>query len=184
MANYEVMTRRARASQRGHVVTILAASLPLMFGVLGMTVQQGWTYWRAERCKTAAQAAAFAAARQAQLAPNLTCGDGVLCQSQPADCPENLPATPRNNLMAGCNYARANGFASGPERSVQYRSGISNSPVSGPSPSYWVRFTISDRGPSFLSNVLGEKFATARASSTAAVFIGTAGEGAHAYLIE
>jgi uncharacterized membrane protein len=183
-ANHEDMTRRSRASQRGHVATMLAGSVPLMFGLLGLVVHEGWTYWRSERCKTAAQAAAFASARQAQLASNLTCGDGVICQSQPADCPAILPAVPGNNLMAGCNYAGANGFTSAPGRSVLYQAGTGNSPVKGSSPSYWVRFTISERSPSFLSNVLGEKFAYARARATAAVFAGTAGEGPRAFLIE
>lgn len=180
----EDMTRRPRTSQRGQAVTRLAASVPLMFGLLGLVVHQGWTYWLSESCKTAAQAAAFASARQAQLASNLTCGEGVTCQSQPADCPAALPAVPQNNLMAGCNYARANGFTSTPDRSVRYQAGVRNSPVKGPSPSYWVRFTISERGSSLLSKVLGEKFANARASSTAAVFAGTAGEGPRAFLIE
>jgi uncharacterized membrane protein len=186
-ANHEgrrFMTRRSRTSQRGQVVTMLAASVPLMFGLLGLVVHQGWNYWRSESCKTAAQAAAFAAARQAQLASSLRCGEGVMCQGQPADCPSTLPAVPKNNLLAGCNYAGANGFTSAPGRSVQYQAGVGNSPVRGSSPSYWVRFTISERGSSFLSNVLGEKFANARASSTAAVFAGTAAEGSRASLIE
>ncbi len=178
------MTRRSRASQRGYVVTMLAGSVPLMFGLLGLVVHQGWIYWRSESCKTAAQAAAFASARQAQLASNLTCGNGVTCQSQPAGCPAILPAIPGNNLMAGCNYAKANGFAGAAGQSVRYQAGVGNSPVKGSSPAYWVRFTISERGASFLSNVLGEKFANAQASSTAAVFAGAAGEGSRAFLIE
>jgi hypothetical protein len=177
-------TIHSHSHARGQAVLLFAVSIPLMFGGLGLVVHSGWNYWRSESCKTAAQAAAFASARQAQLAPNLQCGDGVECQSEPASCPAQLTPVPANNLMAGCNYASANGFTTTGNLVVWYQAGTVNPPVTGSSPSYWVRFTITDRAPSFLAAVLGEKFANASARSTAAVFANSAGHGATASLIE
>ncbi len=174
----------SNSAARGQAVLMMAVSIPLMFGVLGLAVHSGWNYWRSESCKTAAQAAAFAAARQAQLSGNLQCGAGVECQSSPASCPGELTPVPGSNLMAGCNYAGANGFTNRGNVVVEYQAGTGKSPVTGPAPAYWVRFTITEKAPLYLAAVLGEKFANPSAHATAAVFAGEAGQSATASLIE
>ena len=141
-----------------------------MFGLLGMVVDIGWSYWRGEACKTAAQSAAIASARQAQLASNLTCSSGVACQSTAANCPTTLPATPANNLMAGCNYAKANGFISSGKQQVYYQANTGTSPINGVSPSYWIRFTVTEQIPTTFLAVFGAKTTTVSARASAGVW--------------
>jgi Flp pilus assembly protein TadG len=158
---------RSHLPRRGQAAIMMALSIPLVFGLMGMVVDVGWAYWREEACKTAAQAAAFASARQAQLAANLTCGSGVTCQSTTANCPSTLAATPSNNLMAGCNYAKANGFVNTGRQLVMYQANTVSSPVTGVSPSYWVRFTVTEQIPTLFAAVMGAKYTTISARATA-----------------
>ena len=162
---------RHRSPRRGQAALMVSLSIPLMFGLLGMVVDIGWSYWREEACKTAAQSAAFAAGRQAQLASSLTCGtSSVTCQSTTANCPGTLPATPTNNLMAGCNYAKANGFVNSGKQQVYYQANTSGSPVNGSSPAYWIRFTVTEQIPTTFLSIFGAKTTTVSARATAGVW--------------
>lgn len=59
--------------QRGQIVLIAALSLPLTVAAVGLVVDVGLAYWRMEKCKTAAEAAAMAGARAAQMVANPIC---------------------------------------------------------------------------------------------------------------
>jgi Flp pilus assembly protein TadG len=159
----------------------MALSVPLMFGLLGLVVDIGWAYWREEACKTAAQAAAFASARQAQLASNLTCSSGVTCQATTANCSSTLSSPPSNNLVAGCLYAKANGFLNTGTQLVQYQANTSGNPVAGSSPAYWVRFTVTEQIPTLFSSLMGAKYTVVSARSTAGVW--SSGTGGCVYVL-
>ena len=161
---------RARADVRGQAALMVTISIPLMFGLLGLVVDVGWSYWREEACKTAAQAAAYSAARQAQTASNLTCGSGVTCQSTVANCPATSTKPPSNNLIAGCLYATANGFSNSGKQKVMYQANTTTSPVSGSSPDYWVRYTVTEQIPTLFSAILGKTSIIVSARATAGVF--------------
>ena len=167
--------RPRRSPIRGQAALMITLSVPVMFGLLGLVVDIGWCYWRGEACKTAAQAAAYASARQAQLAANLACGSGVACQSTTTNCPSNAASPPSDNLIAGCLYAVQNGFTNSGKQLVMYQANTSGSPVSGSSPGYWVRFTVTEQIPTLFSAVLGPKFTTVSARATAGVFSSTTG---------
>jgi hypothetical protein len=154
---------------------MVSLSLPVSLGLMGLVVDVGWSYWRQEACRTAAQAAVMAAALQAQGASNLTCGSGATCQSTVTNCPSSLSGTPSNNLMAGCNYAKANGFLNTGTQLVMYQANTTASPVSGSSPAYWVRFTVTEQIPTLFASVLGAKFTTVSARSTAGVWSSSTG---------
>jgi hypothetical protein len=169
------MARLNQNSRAGQAALMITLSLPVTLGLMGLVVDVGWSYWRQEACRTATQAAVMAAAIQAKGAANLTCASGVTCQSTVTTCPSSLPATPTNNLMAGCNYAKANGFVNTGTQLVKYQANTTASPVSGSSPAYWVRFTVSERIPTLFTSVLGSSFTTVSARSTAGVWSSSTG---------
>ena len=169
-----MMTRRKRA-QSGQAALMVTLSLPLTLGLLAMVVDVGWCYWRQEACKTAAQAGAMAAAMQALRAANLTCGSGVACTANAttyASCPASPSLPASNNLQNGCLYVQSNGFTytgSGNRQNVQYAAYTSGSPVSGSTPSYWVRFVVSEKIPTLFA-AMYQPSITVSSRATAAIF--------------
>lgn len=165
-----------KCSRSGQAALMVTISLPVTLGMVGLVVDVGWSYWRAEACRTAAQAAAMAAAMQAMSASDLTCGSGVACTSSAssyAQCPSNPSSPPANNLQAGCLYAQSNGFTlggNGSRQNVQYAAYTSSSPVAGSTPSYWVRFVTAEKVPTLFTAVLGKTWMLVSSRSTAAVF--------------
>src|SRR5215470_13581356 len=93
----------------GQAALFITLSIPVTFGMLSLVVDIGWSYWRREACKTAAQAAATAAAMTVSQASNYICGNGVTCTTTETACPTS-PTPPTDALMAGCLYAKQNGF--------------------------------------------------------------------------
>ena len=154
---------------------MITLSLPFMLGMVGLVTEIGWAYWRQEACRTAAQAAAVAAARQAQIAGTFNTASGIYTQSTTAGCPASPTSPATNNLMAGCLYAISNGFTNSGKQQVMYSAGTTGSPVSGSSPSYWVRYIVTESNPSLFSSVLGYKHLTASGMATAGVFLGVQG---------
>ena len=154
---------------------MLTLSVPLLFGLLGLVVEMGWAYWRQEACRTAAQAAAVAAGRQAQIAGAFTTAVGIYAQSTTASCPATPTGASTNNLMAGCLYAQANGYSNAGKQKVMYTAGTSGNPVSGSSPNYWVRYTVTETVPTLFSAILGMRNLTISGRATVGVFLGVQG---------
>lgn len=171
-----------RSRQSGQAALMTAMSIPVLLGILGLVVDIGWDYWRAEACKTAATAAAMAAARQAQLAGAFTTANGIAVQSTAANCPASPTSPPSNNLMAGCLYAQQNGFVNSGKQLVRYTAGTTGSPVAGSNPSYWVRFTVTEKIPTLFASVLGYQNSIVSAKSTAGVF--SSAQGACIYALD
>lgn len=154
---------------------MVTLSIPVIFGMFGLVVDIGWDYWRSEACKTAAESAAMAAARQAQIAGVFTVANGIAVQATLANCPVSPASPPTNNLMAGCLYAKQNGFTNSGKQIVRYAAGTSGSPVSGSNPNYWVRFIVTEQNPTLFSSILGFKNTLVSAKATAGVFSGVQG---------
>lgn len=157
-------------------------SVPLLFGMLGLVVEIGWAYWRQEACRTAAQAAAVAAGRQAQIAGAFTTAVGVYTQSTTTSCPASPTGASTNNLMTGCLYAIANGYTNSGKQKVMYTAGTTGIPVTGSSPNYWVRYTVTETLPTLFSAILGERNLTISGRATAGVFQGV--QGACVYALD
>ena len=160
---------------------MVTLTLPVSLGLLAMVVDVGWAYWRQEACQTAAQAAAMASAIQAKSAVNgsnsITCGTGVACTGDAStyvQCPSSPSSPASDNLQAGCLYAKQNGFTTGGNSSrqnVQYAAYTSGTPVSGPTPNYWMRFVVAEKIPTLFSVVLGQPWMVVSARSTSGVFL-------------
>lgn len=178
--------RRSRRS--GQAALMVTISLPVTLGLVGLVVDVGWSYWRAEACRTAAQAAAMASVMQAMNASDLTCGSGVACTSGASSysaCPSSPSSPPSDNLQAGCLYAESNGFTvggNGSRQNVQYAAYTSGSPVAGSTPSYWVRFVTAEKIPTLFTSVLGKTWMLVSSRSTAALF--KAPSGACVYALD
>jgi hypothetical protein len=161
---------------KGQAALMITLSLPVTLGLTALVVDVGWSYWRQEACRTAAQAAAMAAVMQAKTASNLTCGSGVGCGANAGTytaCPSSPGTPPSNNLQAGCLYAQSNGYTAGGNsgrQNVQYAAYTSGSPVSGSSPSYWARFVVAEKIPTLFASVLNQSWMVVSARATGAVF--------------
>jgi hypothetical protein len=136
----------------------MAMSLTVMLGILGLAVDVGWAYWRKMACKTAAQAAAMAAVKEASVP--YSAQSSISCAS--------LSSGP---LYIGCEYASANGFTDGSgKQSVKMAAGTSSVPVAGVmGVSYWVSATASEQEPQWFTAVLGSSALAPAATATAAV---------------
>lgn len=169
----DLIRKNSRSGQAALMVTV---TLPVTLALMGLVVDVGWSYWRSEACRTAAQAGALASALQALSASNFTCGSGVTCTASAttyANCPASPSSPPSNNLQNGCLYVKQNGFTytgSSNRQNVQYAAYTSSSPVSGSSPSYWVRFVVAEKIPTLFSAVMNQPWMVVSAQATAAIF--------------
>jgi hypothetical protein len=152
----------------------------MMFGVLGLTVDMGWAYFRKQAAQSAAEAAALAAVQAAlqSSSGSIDCtSTSVVCQS-PSPCPNPIPNPPTNNLHSGCLYAKDNGFqlTSGGRQNVTMAAGTGAAPTtSGVSSSYWVTVRVTETLPQAFSAVLGYSLATVSARATAIIAPGQPG---------
>jgi hypothetical protein len=155
-------------------VLFTLAILPLL-GMVGLVVDVGYAYSRKEAAQTAADAAAGAAASAAFKFANgspVTCAVAkVACYAAEYTCPATLPAppaTPSDNIQAGCMYARDNGFATAGKRKLTFQSGVGAAPTAGGvTISYWTVARASEEVPQLFSAVLGHPTMTVVARATA-----------------
>src|SRR5277367_4449026 len=103
----------ADRARRGQALVLATLSLFMLFGIMGLAVDLGWSYYRKQVAQTAADSAALAAAVTAENSSGtniITCGSyNVVCQATATACP-TVTGTPANNIQSGCVYAKANGF--------------------------------------------------------------------------
>jgi len=148
-------------------------SLFMLFGIMGLAVDLGWSYYRKQAAQTAADAAALAAAVVAENnsgTNTITCGsNSVLCQAATA-CP-TITGTPANNVQNGCLYAKANGFVNGGNQTVTMYS-----TASGTAPNasqfgvlYQVTATVAENNPQLFSELFGNAHGQVQAVATAEV---------------
>ncbi len=164
-------TRRLKrfGSRRGQALVFVTASLPVMFGIVGLVADVGWAYRRREACRMAAQSAVMAVVSAA--------GSTTPAVQNDTACPATLSATVPWQI--GCQFAQQNGFTNGSNNqtvSIQIGSGATGIPVSGVSPTkYWVAATVSEKVPTLFSSVLGGRWFTVKSRATEGVYAPTGG---------
>jgi hypothetical protein len=106
-----VSARRARLDRRaGQIIIFSTLSLFLLFSVMGLAVDLGYSYYVKISAQNAADAAAAAAMGYANI-HGTTCGANITCGSA-YTCPSDV-GTVNNALKAGCAYAKTNGYTDG-----------------------------------------------------------------------
>jgi hypothetical protein len=157
---------------RGQAGLFVVLNLTLLFGTLGLAVDLGWSYFRRNAAQSAADSAAMAAALYAKT-NGYTCGaNGVVC-GDPVACanPNVSPAT--TDYQVGCLYAGANGFLNGGNggRQTVTLQGNTTAPpgLTGNSPAYWVRATVSERTSNFFGSFGGISAFTVNTSAIAGI---------------
>ena len=146
------------------------AAIPL-FGMIGLAVDIGWAHFRQEAAQTAADAAAMGAAKAAYTTSGgtgMTCtASQIACYATEYTCPSTLTGTPANNIIAGCMWAKENGFVTAGRQKVTFQSGVGAAPTAaGVTMSYWIIVRVSETVPQLFSAVLGFPTASVTARAT------------------
>lgn len=152
---------------------MVTLSLFVIFGMLGLAVDLGWSYFQAKAARTAADAAALAAAK-AGFATY-----GAAYSSYPTSGIANCSSLSSGALYAGCQYASQNGFTDGTTNTRVRIEANTTSPYTLIDPNapagstiavdYWVRVRVAESIPQLFSAMLGHTTGTASAFGTAAV---------------
>jgi hypothetical protein len=168
----------SKDKQRGQAALFLTMAIPVFAGLLGLTVDVGWMYFREQAAQVAAESAALAgvSAALAYSPTGLICGASkVVCQ-QPTACASSI-GTPADNLQVGCLYAKDNGFqVATPRQNVLMAANTTNTTVAGVQSQYWVTATVVETVPQTFSAVLGNAFGTVSAHATAGLVGAIAGD--------
>jgi Flp pilus assembly protein TadG len=166
------MKTSIQASRKGQTLVLATLSLFFLFGIMGLAVDLGWSYFRKQAAQTATDAAALAAAVVAENATSgvITCGShNTVCQATTA-CP-TISGSPSNNVENGCMYGNANGFSNGGNQTLTMASS-----ASGLTPDvtkfqvlYKVTATATESNPQLFSGIFGNGRGTIEAQSVAEV---------------
>lgn len=150
---------------------MVTMSLFMLFGVAGLAVDLGWSYFRLQVAQSSVDAAAMAAAVVANnAASTIVCGSNkVVCQAATA-CPTTI-GTPANNLQNGCLYAKANGFQNAGNQTVTIAASAASG---GIDPTvytnlYTVTVTAVETNAQLFSAIQGNPFGQVAAMATARV---------------
>jgi Flp pilus assembly protein TadG len=165
------MTRKNnRNSERGQALLPFALVFVALFGMVGLVLDVGWSYYVGKKAQTAADAAAQAAVAQAltQNGPSATPDCSTLGCQAATSCPST------SDLLNACQYASVNGFSAGGDSGRQTvmvaagsggtAPGVPNVPVD-----YWVQVTMSNSLPQWFSGFFTSKGFTPTATATAAL---------------
>lgn len=159
------------SNRRGQSLITFLLVFPLLIGALGLTVDLGWSYFRQEAAKSAAQAAALAGTTAAGTLSSgtPTCGThNVVCQSS-TRCPAPIANPAVTNIDVACQYAKDNGFAYsvGGLQNVMVASGTGTpNGMSGLTVPYWVQATAVESITQTFSAVFGSSLGLVSASAT------------------
>ena len=167
-------------TRRGQTAVLFTLTMVPLLGVLGLVVDVGWAYFRKEAAQTAADAAASAAAQAAYVAAGgaaPSCSTtGVACYADEYTCPSTFTGAPANNIVAGCMYAKENGFVSTGKQKVTFQSGVGIAPTSsGVTVGYWVVVRVKEQIPQLFSAVMGFPNSTVVARTTTGTREGSSG---------
>src|SRR5580700_567485 len=163
-----MIRKNNRNSERGQALMPFALVFVALFGMVGLVLDVGWSYYVGKKAQTAADAAAQAAVAQGlvQNGPAATPNCSTLGCQAAAACPA------LSNLLTACSYASANGFNAGGDNGRQRvqvaagsggtAPGVPNVPVD-----YWVQVTTTNSLPQWFSGFFMSKGFTASAVATA-----------------
>jgi hypothetical protein len=160
-----------RDRRAGQILVFTTLNLFLLFSLVGLALDLGWSYFKKEQAQSAADGAALSAAVDA-LYRGFTCGtNGVVCASTYTCAYPNVsPAT--TVFQTGCLYAAANGFQTTGDQSVSLTGDTTAPPgSSGLTAQYWVKATVTDRTYNLLLYLAGFHTASIAAQSVAAVIV-------------
>jgi len=102
---------RARPDRRsGQIIIFATLTLFLLFSVMGLAVDLGYSYYVKISAQNAADAAAASAINYANI-HGTTCGTDITCNSA-YTCPSDV-GTVDSAFKAGCAYAKSNGYTDG-----------------------------------------------------------------------
>ena len=159
--------------RQGQTLMMFSVATVTIFGLMGLVVDLGWSYFRKEAAQAAAQAAASAATAAAakSAGTSISCTSlNVVCQSE-SDCPAVIANGGVTNIDKGCLYAKENGFSTSGRQRVTISAGTSTPAVgNGATPRYWVTVKINETLPQLFSSVLGFSSAQVTARSTSGYF--------------
>ena len=159
---------------------MVTLSLFAMFGMMGLAVDTGWSYFVQKRAQAAADAGALAAVHEIYVRANgsvssLTCSINAECKTgltPPALC---TAISKDSNLYTGCGYAVLSGF---PNAEVNIISNVGGAAATPPPPvynippaniAYWATYRTSTSIPQLFSAMMGKTQATIAAKGTAAI---------------
>src|SRR5580693_229267 len=108
-------TRNNLRSERGQALMPFALVFVVLFGMVGLVLDVGWSYYVGKKAQTAADAAAQAAVAQGLIinGPAATPNCSTLGCQAATSCPA------LSNLLTACSYASANGFNAGGDNGRQ-----------------------------------------------------------------
>jgi hypothetical protein len=165
--------------ERGQALLMVALSLGMIFGILGLTADVGWAYFRQQAAQTAAETAALSAVKSAQLlSATFTCGTDLECESTATACPaapiSSTLSPSYNSLQIGCYYAYLDGFSQGGNSSTQTvtMAAGTGKPTTVPnvSTAYWVTARVSESISQLFSEMIsGNNTLTSSARATAGI---------------
>jgi Flp pilus assembly protein TadG len=120
----------------GQMIIFVTLSLFVLFSVMGLAVDLGYSYYVKVSAQQAADSAAAAAIKYADTNGS-TCGTNITCNSS-YTCPRDL-GTIDSAFKAGCAYAKQNGYATGVSLIAN-----NNTPpyASGVSASLWIQANV------------------------------------------
>jgi hypothetical protein len=164
-------------NRRGQTIILLTVGLTVMIGIVGLTVDVGWSYFREQTAQAAAEAAAMGAVKYAldNSSGTVTCGsNGATCQSATL-CPDPIPSPPTSSFDAGCLYAKDNGYTttSSTNAKVYLAANTTSSPINGLSTQYWATATVGSVEKHGFSAVLGYLSGMVSAKATAVILPGS-----------
>ncbi len=158
--------------KRGQALIMVTAALIAMCGMLGLTVDLGWSFYVKKSAQAAADSAALAAAYEALRVVGTgtyTCGSNVDCGATPMAC----TSISSGNLLGACQYAQRNGFTDGSgNQTVTVTAGTAFPPptfTGALAGQYWVTARVSERIPQLFSRVLGNSNGLVSARATAVI---------------
>lgn len=158
-------------NRKGQALLMVTLSLLAMFGIMGLAVDVGWSYFVRKSAQAAADSAALAAA-QAALASFENAGvldsSTVTVTGGPVKCPDAA-----GNLSSGCTYALQNGFPKTAAQTVTMEAdlGAVRPPSTAPGipTDYWVTTRVQENIPQLFSAIMGNPTGRSGARATAAI---------------
>ena len=181
---------RRVSKSRGQALLLVTISLSVLFGLLGLAVDVGWSYYRQGSAQAAADAAVLAATQAVAASPlsSFTCGTNpVWCGSPEGTataCPATAPTTMTTAYNNACAMAAQNGFVTSGKQQVTIQADTTGSAPTAPGAavSYWVTARVTEKPLQFFGGMIGAAM-NVTARSTAGIVNG-GGAGGCIYVLD
>ena len=149
------------------MVVLVSISLALLFALVGLSVDLGYSYYVKVKAQGASDAAATAATIYASK-NGYVCGSYVTCNST-YTCPSTLTSA-TTAMQAGCLYAKSNGFLTSGSQSVTLIANNTSPPnESGLSPALWIQANSAQTIPHLFLFLTGFQSGPVAAQATSTV---------------